>query len=448
MEQQSTPTLKRWQAAAIGLAVICACVVGVLVPDPLTARAAAITAFCLILWLSEAVPVYVPTLALFTLVPALLASFSDDFALRNVMAWGAEPVLILFFGGFALGAAAAQHGIDHIIAGTALRMAGGRVWVLVIMLTMATAFLSMWMSNIAAAALMIVAVKPMLRHENAHLRAALLLAVAFGANLGGMATPIGTGPNAIALASMPQDKAISFLLWMAFALPLTFLMLAAACGLILLRHNVAHLHLAHTPHASPDTPGQRPRIVAALAAATIAAWLSEPLHGVPAPLVALGLAVVLFGSGLLPAEALRKIDWSTLMVIAGGIGLGRLIEHTGLFHTLSARLAEIDTHPMALSALLIGASALMSALMSNTATATLLIPIAAAVEPGRVELPILIAIAASFGMPFVISTPINAMVVGAGLRQRDLVLPGVVLMVGGCALIALTGRQVLGLLGY
>jgi sodium-dependent dicarboxylate transporter 2/3/5 len=91
-------------------------------------------------------------------------------------------------------------------------------------------------------------------------------------------------------------------------------------------------------------------------------------------------------------------------------------------------------------------TATLSAVMSNTATATLLVPVASALLPGLPGAPILVALAASFGMPFVVSTPANAMAVGAGARSADLLAPGLILMVGGCLVLALTGPTVLTVL--
>ena len=93
-------------------------------------------------------------------------------------------------------------------------------------------------------------------------------------------------------------------------------------------------------------------------------------------------------------------------------------------------------------------TAAMSAVMSNTAAATLLVPVAAAAVPSVPAIPILVALAASFGMPFVVSTPANAMAVGAGARSRDLLVPGLVLMGVGCVLLWLTGPRVLAVLGH
>jgi sodium-dependent dicarboxylate transporter 2/3/5 len=353
----------------------------------------------------------------------------------------ADPVLALFFGGFVLGEAASVHGIDRLLARRAFLLAGGQVRWLVAVVLGVTAFLSMWMSNIAAAALMIAAMKPMFGSSPEGVRRALLVAVALGANLGGMATPIGTGPNAIALAQIPGEPP-SFLAWMAFALPLTVGSLVVAYGMLRVAHPLGDQTL-HVPMAG-TAEGERPLQVGGVALLAIAAWLLEPWHGVSAATVALALAAALFGTGLVPAARLRNVDWSTLLLIAGGLGLGELIERTGVLPSLASWLDAREAPPWLLRMALLSLAALMSALMSNTATAAMLIPLALALEPSSRALPILVAMAASFGMPFVISTPPNAMAVGAGASSRDLLWPGLVLMGGGCLVLALTGPAVLG----
>jgi sodium-dependent dicarboxylate transporter 2/3/5 len=152
---------------------------------------------------------------------------------------------------------------------------------------------------------------------------------------------------------------------------------------------------------------------------------------------------VLFGSGLLSGGDLGRIDWSTLILIAGGLGLGQLLQQSG---TISAAAGAIDWNVMPASvrvALLVGVAAMMSAVMSNTATATMIIPLAYAIDPSPAT-PILVALGCSLGMPFAISTPPNALVYGEGLRTSDLLLPGIVFMVLGCTLIAIAGPLVLG----
>ncbi|HYH86862.1 MAG TPA: DASS family sodium-coupled anion symporter [Pyrinomonadaceae bacterium] len=417
------------------------------IKDPLIARAVVVAGVCLTLWLSEAVPPFVPTLVLWLMTPLLLQPLSEEFRLGRVLGWSAEPVLVLFLGGFALGVAARRHGIDARLAQIALRLSGGRRLALLALTAAATAFLSMWMSNIAAAAMMLSAAHPLLAGmpEGDRFRRALLLSIAVGANFGGIATPIGTGPNAIAIAAATRHQTITFLDWMAFALPLSLGLIVAGVLLLALRFRVRGVT------ALPDLP-QRPRSrgasgVLIVFIVTVAAWLTEPLHGASSALVALAATAVLFGSGLLERRDLSRLDWSTLMLIAGGIGLGNLLEKSGVVTAVAAAVPWAHVPDLARVFLLCFASATLSALMSNTATATMLIPLAASLDPAP-STAILIAVAASLGVPFVISTPPNAMVYGeGGVRSGDFLAPGLALMLLGCLLISLTGPFVLNLLG-
>jgi sodium-dependent dicarboxylate transporter 2/3/5 len=272
------------------------------------------------------------------------------------------------------------------------------------------------------------------------MRGALLIAIAIAANLGGMATPIGSGPNAIAISAMPTP--VSFAHWMSFAVPLACVMLVAAFAAIVLWFGVRG---GSSPAPLPPAPeiGKEGRLVIIVVAAAIVLWLAEPLHGIPAAVIALSAATVFFAAGLLPSARIGTLDWTTLIMIAGGIGFGRLLEHTGLLTLVSTTFASVEQHPIALTACFVALSAALSAVMSNTATATLLVPMAVALDPQPPTLPILVALAASFGMPFVISTPPNAMVVGKDVRSSDLLFIGTLIMLLGCFLLSLTGPWIL-----
>ncbi|HEX5869287.1 MAG TPA: SLC13 family permease, partial [Longimicrobium sp.] len=119
------------------------------------ARAAIIGGVSIALWLSEWVPVWVPTIVLWAATPLLLGGFGGEFGPLRVLAWSVDPVLALFFGGFALAAAAGRHGTDRWMAATALRLSRGSAMRMIALAALATAVLAMWMSNIAAAALML-----------------------------------------------------------------------------------------------------------------------------------------------------------------------------------------------------------------------------------------------------------------------------------------------------
>jgi solute carrier family 13 (sodium-dependent dicarboxylate transporter), member 2/3/5 len=436
----------RWTIISL---ILCVAIIFCLlfIKDPLLKRTSIIASVCLILWLSEAVPPYVPTLLLWSLAPIMLQPLADEYRLGNVLKWSADPVLALFLGGFTLGVAANRYGLDKQLIEMALKLSKGDRLALLSLITFITALLSMWISNIAAAALMITALRPLLvdlEKENSF-RKALLIGVALGANLGGMATPIGTGPNAIAIAHVSKEQAISFIGWMGFALPLTLGMLVLSLFLLSLYFRVGGK--IDLPKIEPQVGSERTFVVIAIFFITVCAWLTEPFHHVPAAIVALASAVILFGFNLLDQQDLSRLDWSTLILIAGGLTLGNLLEKSGLVNVAASSVSWSTVPYLAQLMILIFTSAILSALMSNTATVTMLVPLAASLMPSP-SIAILIAVAASFGIPFVISTPPNAMVYGeGGIKTKDLMIPGMILMILGCTLLIFTGPGFLKILG-
>ncbi len=407
----------------------------------IAARALLLASIALACWLSEWTPTWLPTLLLWLGVPALLAPLDAAFAPARVLAWSADPVLVLFAGGFALAAAARAQGLDRRLADAALRLARGDAWRLVVAAAVATWATSMWMSNIAAAAMLLGALAPVLASlpDDAPVRRALLVAVAMGANTGGIGTPIGTGPNAIAIAAAEPVRTIGFVEWMAFGVPLALGLLGGMLLLVRLRFRPTGPVALPAAGAPPTAAAPR---VALLGLAAVTGWLTEPLHGIPAWQVAAALVPLLLATGALPWRALATLDWATLVLIAGGLALGRLLEQAALVGTAIDALA-LDALPAATRlAVLALAAALLSALMSNTATATVLIPLAWTLEPTPAAA-ILMAVACSLGVPFAISTPPNAMAVARGLRTRDLLAIGLPLMLAGLAVITLTGPPLL-----
>lgn len=441
-----SPLARRLGIATLAAGLLLAAL-AVLLGWGVAARAAVVAGVCVTLWLLEAVPPWVPTLVLWVATPLLLAAADPAYLPHRVLAWSADPVLVLFLGGFALAAAAERQGADRILVARTLRLAGGKATHVVALAAAATAVLSMWMSNIAAAALMLGAFRPVWGDEavDDRVRRALLLAIALAADVGGIATPIGTGPNAIALAAIARTQPITFLQWMVFGVPLAAGLLAASLLLVVLwlrpRGEVA------IPPAAPVERTAGLRRLGVTFGVVVLLWLTEPLHGVRAWIVAAGAVVALAALRLLGAREVRRMDWGTLVLIAGGIALGTLLERSGLVTVLAEHLA-LDRLPTTVALLVLClVCALASALMSNTATATFLIPLAAATVDASPSTAIIVAIAASMGVPFVISTPPNAMAVAGGLPARDLLVPGLLLMVGGCVLVAFTGRAVLAAVG-
>jgi sodium-dependent dicarboxylate transporter 2/3/5 len=291
---------------------------------------------------------------------------------------------------------------------------------------------------------MLAALRPMISGLSSgdSFRVALLVAIAVAANLGGMATPIGSPPNALAIATLETTQPISLLGWMLFGVPCMAFLLVIGYGLLVMRYGVRSTSAPIPVAAVVPIQGRRSWAVVGIFSVMVVAWLTEPLHGIPVPAVAALGVVAFFGSGLLSVEDLSRIDWSTLILIAGGLGLGQLLQHSGCIQS-AAQAIDWSVLPSSLRvAALVAVAALMSAVMSNTATATMIIPLAYALDPSPAT-PVLVALGCSLGMPFAISTPPNALVYGEGLKVSDLLLPGVVFMVLGCAAVALVGPLIL-----
>ena len=417
--------------------------------DAMLAEAAALAGVCLVLWLTEVIPLYATTLVLWVGMVVVLGRIDPvAFSLSRVLAAVTNPVMVLFFGGFVLSVAGAKYGIDSWLASRMIRAAGGQKRRLLLSMMGLTAVLSMWMLNTAAAAMMLVALRPLFAQASGDrsFRIAMLLGLAIAANLGGIGTPIGTGPNLIAIGAIESRYNVDFLDWMAFGVPTAVIMLTIAYLLLIRLYRVSG---TFGRYAAPARvlPRGAPWVIAVFCA-TVLAWLLEPLHHVPAALVAVAMTAVLFGTKLLDADDLRRIGWDTLLLIAGGITLGQLLGDSGLARALTASVAWHAWHPTAVLFGLIFTCAIISAVSSNTAAAVVVIQIAMSIAPSTAT-PVLVALGASMGMPFVISTPPNAMAYGeGGLRPRDFFIPGSILMIVGCLLIALAGPAVLRWLGF
>jgi len=435
-----TPRVNETRAKRLGAAFVVLAGVAALALPGHQRAVGVVVAVALALWLTELSPVFVPTLGLLAAGPWILPG-EPERNLRVVLGWAADPVLALFLGGLALAVAAQRHRLDVALADALIRRSGGSVRALCAWVLAGGAFLSMWMSNVAAAALILTALGPVLRQleSSPRERRALLVSVAMGANVGGLCTPVGSGPNGLAIAEVRDRAHITFATWMGFATPLALLLLAVLY--VVLRGRVApSVRVAlDQPPAPLDRSG---RAVLAFALVAILAWLSEPLHGAPAAVVSLTLAAALFLSRLLVAEDLGRIDISTLLLVAGGIVVGRLIEVSGVVAPLGDWLGGPEMHPLVVRVGLCAVAAFLSGIMSNTGTAALLLPIALRVDPTPTSA-LLVAISTSLGCPFIVSTPPNALVAKHGVRGADLAGPGFLLMIGGVLLVALTGPTVL-----
>jgi solute carrier family 13 (sodium-dependent dicarboxylate transporter), member 2/3/5 len=363
---------------------------------------------------------------------------------REIMAAFASPIIMLFLGGFFLAIAATKYRLDQNLARVMLKPFGTNPGVLMLGLMIITAIFSMFMSNTATTAMMLSILVPVLAlfPPEDRGRTAFALAIPVAANIGGIGTPIGTPPNAIALKYLVGDDHISFGQWMGFGVPYVVVLLLIAW--LLLRY----LFPVGIAEVKLDIKGKFLMTTKALTvygvfAGTILLWLTDFLHGMNAYVVAL-LPVALFSAtGIINKEDLKKVGWDVLWLVAGGIALGSALDKTGLAQRVVANI-PFDTFPVLVvifSTTVL--SLVMANFMSHTATANLLLPIVAALatsmqgldEFGGSKLLLLsVTIAASLGMALPISTPPNALAHGTGaIKTQEMTKVGVIL--GGVGLL-------------
>ncbi|MGA8046262.1 MAG: DASS family sodium-coupled anion symporter [Dermatophilaceae bacterium] len=397
------------------------------VPDlePVGERMLAIFLLAIILWVTEAVPL-VATAVLVILLEvllvsdqALLAVPDDVTSAATFYAALANPVIILFLGGFLIADAASKYGLDRNLAAVLLRPFRSSARLTVLGLMAITAVLSMFMSNTATTATMFAVLIPVLALlPSGGARTGFALAIPVAANIGGIATPVGSPPNAIALAALTErGEQITFVGWMLATFPLMVVLLLFAWLLLVWRFVPKDLAVGLDLGADFD---RRPKAVVfyVVAAVTILLWLTEPLHGIPSTTVGFLPVVALLLTQVMSGEDLKVLQWPVLWLVAGGIALGIGVGATGLDAWLIG-LVSWSTLPQAI---ILGALALMALLLStaisNSATANLLIPIALglAVTVGldTQVAAVVLAIACGLAMALPISTPPNAIAYATG----------------------------------
>lgn len=392
--------------------------------------------FIAVLWLTEAIHVSM-TAILVPIMAVALGVFETPTALSNF----ANPIIFLFLGGFALAAALQAQGLDQAIANKVLTIAQGKMSVAVMMLFGVTAGLSMWISNTATTAMMLPLVLGILHKVNNQKDHStyvfVLLGIAYCASIGGIATIVGSPPNAIAAA----EAGLSFADWMKLGLPVTLVLLPVA---VLVLYFLTKPNLNHSFEA--DKRGfewTTPRVLTiAIFALTVSAWIfSKPLNAMLGGLskfdsiVALS-AIVLLGAARVVKwkEVEKTADWGVLLLFGGGICLSNVLKETGTSVFLANHLSNALTGS-GLFFTMLGVVAFvifLTEFASNTASAALLVPvfatIAEALGVSPVALSALIAIAASCAFMLPVATPPNAIVFGSGhIEQRDMMRVGMYL---------------------
>lgn len=380
------------------------------------------------LWTTQAVPLFATALIVILLEivalanpggwPGLGFAGGGSPSYREIVSVAADPALMLFFGGFVLAGAAVKEGVDRVVSGWLLNPFGTKPSRVLFGVMIVTLTFGMWMSNTATAAMMLALLTPAIaglpREEP--FRKALILGVAFSANLSGLCTPIASPPNAVAVGFLQKAGiSVSFLGWMALAIPLALLCIGLAWALLLRAFppGTKELKLG----SGHDRLEARGVFVVVVFLATVLLWATDHWHGLPAAVSAMLPVIALAASGIFGVKDLREINWDVLILVAGGIALGAGMLLSGFDRAVVQWLPDGEGELFWL-AILLGSSALVGTFMSNTAAANLFIPIGMAIAAGGAIAPthaaVSVALVASLTMPLPVSTPPNAMAYARG----------------------------------
>lgn len=449
---------------------------------PEVTRTAAVAVWMATWWMTEAVP-----LAVTALLPVVLFPTLGIMSGKAVAPLYFNQIIFLFLGGFMVALAMERWSLHKRIALRVLRVFGSDPRGMLLGFMAATAFLSMWISNTATTMMMVpIAVAVIVKLEDSlgpgPARApatGLLMGVAYGASLGGIATLVGTPPNLffaqIFTSTFPDAPEISFVAWMSFALPLSLVFLVVAWSFLSLvfmrgapRASVDG-HAFREQHAALGPMSYEEKIVLADFALLAALWLTRAdveLAGVTLPgwsrlfanpgfvgdgTVAVGLALPLFalpsrqrpGHRVLDWATARRLPWGIVLLFGGGFALAAGFEASGLSRWVGDQLRLAGSlHPLLVVAAVCLAITFLTELTSNTATAEILLPILATLavsiglNPLMMMIPATLSCSLAFMLP--VATPPNAIVFGTSrLRIADMARVGVVLNLAGAVLVTL-----------
>ena len=415
----------------------------------------AIVMLCVVWWLFEPIPIPATSMIPLAIFPLVGVLSKEDIA----KAYG-DDMILLMLGGFMISAALANSRAHHRLALGLIRIVGANSSRRIVLGFMfACALISMWISNTATTLMMLpVALAIVAQSNDKKLVLPLLLSIAYGSNIGGLGSPIGTAPNLVFMREYEifTGNTVGFLEWLSWGVPIVLLM-APLAGLWLTR-NLDYVGELTMPEVGRWRPEERRVLI--VFGLTVLAWITrtEPFGGwsgwlnlkgandATVALIAV-LALFLIPNGrdgkLLDWETAVKIPWGILILFAGGIAIAQAFVETGISKSIGEQLAVLSgLHPLIIIAFITLVVVFLTEVTSNTAITVLLMPIlapagiAAGIDPAMLMLPA--AMAASYGFMMPVGTPPNAIVFGTGLiPMSTMAREGVILNFIGSGVITL-----------
>ncbi|MBR1872668.1 MAG: SLC13/DASS family transporter [Bacteroidales bacterium] len=421
-------------------------------------RVIALFVFAALMWIFEIIPNWATSLMVIVLALLTVSNKGIGFLVKpdfgqfvgyaRIMSSMADPVVMLFLGGFVLAIMAEKYGLDVTLARALLKLFGTKPEIVLLGFLIMISVFSMFMSNTATAAMMLALLTPVLSKLPADDKGkiGLALSIPVAANLGGIGTPIGTPPNATAKGALEQAGFdVSFGEWCIHMIPYVLIMILIAWVLLRVFFPFTTKKLVLEIPESKQKKDWKLYVVWITFIATILLWATEQLTHINSNVVALIPLAVFTATGLFGKEEIKEINWNVLWLVAGGFCLGYCLQDTGLAKVL---IQAIPFGSMSVVLVLIVAGLvcyLLSNFISNSATAALLIPILIVVAEGMADpaaannasfmalggtqaMIIFIAVCASIAMLFPISTPPNAIASATGMVEtKDMTKVGLVI---------------------
>ncbi|RNC84045.1 MAG: DASS family sodium-coupled anion symporter [Balneola sp.] len=411
-----------------------------------------------VFWLFEPVPIYATSVFVILLQVLLLSKEGFIFQEADIhyipdsytsfIGTLGSPIIILFLGGFVLADAAVKYDLDRNLTRILLGPFGQKPGSILLGLMVITALLSAFMSNTATTAMMMTVIIPIIARvgKTDPLRIGLALSIPFAANIGGIATPIGTPPNAVVIGALSQQGiSIPFGEWMILASPLVVVALIFTWVLLLKMFKPEASSIQIDMTGTFNTSKKAIMLYVAFGL-TVIFWITESFHGVKSAIVALVPIVFLSLTGVISKEDIRKLPWEVLWLVAGGISLGISMKSTGLAEWIVGMVQWGSLGSIVLLLVFSIVAVLMSNFLSNTVTATLLIPLAISLATSGLAgerfnliiVSLVIGVSCSMAMMLPISTPPNAIAMSTGIIEtKSMTKTGISIGIFGVLLVLL-----------
>ena len=425
-------------------------------------RVIALFVFAALMWIFEIIPNW--TTSLLVIIISLLTisnkglgffcnpKFGQLVNYKDIMAAFADPVVMLFLGGFVLAIMAEKYGLDVTMARILLKPFGNKPKTVLLGFLIVIAIFSMFMSNTATAAMMLAFLAPVLAvlPKDDKGRIGLALAIPVAANIGGIGTPIGTPPNATAVKFLAEaGYEVTFMEWSVRMIPFVIIMIFIAWIILQIFFPFKSDKVVLEIPENKRTTDWKTYIVWITFISTILLWTTEQIHHINSNVVALIPLGILTCTGIFTKEDIKEINWTVLWLVAGGFALGTVLQGTGLAKVLIQSI-PFGSMPVLLVLLVSGLVCyLMSNFISHSATSALLIPILIVVAEGMADPQAMnnaafttmggtyamisfVALCASIAMLFPISTPPNAIASSTGLVEtKDMAKVGIIIGIIG-----------------